>query len=147
MPHIWSRRVTCGTLDRNGGSAIDGRTTRHPGYEVSQRKRNASSSASAGARLIGPIRQVMVKGLDKVDQLLTLTMAATTSRGCGPWRNCARSALNEWQEGRNDPVQGAERPRNGSLAVALATSMGCMTSPIRIAMVELAFIGGNSTAC
>ena len=26
-------------LNRNGGSAIDGRTTRHPGYEVSQRKR------------------------------------------------------------------------------------------------------------
>ena len=24
---------------RNGGSAIDGRTARHPGYEVSQRKR------------------------------------------------------------------------------------------------------------
>ena len=27
-------------------------------------------------KLIGPIRQVMVQGLDKVDQLLTLTMAA-----------------------------------------------------------------------
>ena len=26
--------------------------------------------------MIGPIRQVMVQGLDKVDQLLTLTMAA-----------------------------------------------------------------------
>jgi hypothetical protein len=26
--------------------------------------------------VIGPIRQVMVQGLDKVDQLLTLTMAA-----------------------------------------------------------------------
>jgi hypothetical protein len=27
-------------------------------------------------KVIGPMRQVMVQGLDKVDQLLTLTMAA-----------------------------------------------------------------------
>ena len=63
-------------LNRNGGSAIDARTTRHSGYEVSQRKRKRIEQCFGWGKLIGPIRQVMVQGLDKVDQLLTLTMAA-----------------------------------------------------------------------
>ncbi|HRD98553.1 MAG TPA: IS5 family transposase [Rubrivivax sp.] len=63
-------------LNRNGGSAIDGRTTRHPGYVVSQRKRKRIEQCIGWGKLIGPIRQVMVQGLDKVDQLLTLAMAA-----------------------------------------------------------------------
>ena len=63
-------------LNRNGGSAIDGRTTRHIGYEVSQRKRKCIEQCFGWGKLVGPIRQVMVQGLDKVDQLLTLTMAA-----------------------------------------------------------------------
>jgi IS5 family transposase len=61
---------------RTGGSAIDGRTTRHPGYEVSQRKRKRIEQCFGWGKAIGPIRQVMVQGLDKVDQLLALTMAA-----------------------------------------------------------------------
>lgn len=61
---------------RNGGSAIDGRTTRHAGYAVSQRKRKRIEQCFGWGKLIGPIRQVMVQGLDKVDQLLTLTMTA-----------------------------------------------------------------------
>ena len=61
---------------RNGGSAIDGRTTRHSGYAVSQRKRKRIEQCFGWGKLIGPIRQVMVQGLDKVDQLLTLTMTA-----------------------------------------------------------------------
>lgn len=63
-------------IKRSGGSAIDGRTTRHPGYEVSQRKRKRIEQCFGWGKLIGPIRQVMVQGLVKVDQLLTLTMAA-----------------------------------------------------------------------
>jgi transposase len=61
---------------RNGGSAIDGRTTRHVGYEISQRKRKRIEQCFGWGKLIGPMRQVMLQGLDKVDQLLTLTMAA-----------------------------------------------------------------------
>ena len=63
-------------LNRNGGSAIDARTTRHPGYEISQRKRKRIEQCFGWGKVIGPMRQVMVQGLDKVDQLLTLTMAA-----------------------------------------------------------------------
>ena len=61
---------------RAGGSAIDGRTTRHAGYAVSQRKRKRIEQCFGWGKMIGPLRQVMVRGLDKVDQLLTLTMAA-----------------------------------------------------------------------
>jgi transposase len=61
---------------RNGGSAIDGRTTRHAGYAISQRKRKCIEQCFGWGKVIGPIRQVMVRGLSKVDQLLTLTMAA-----------------------------------------------------------------------
>ena len=43
--------------------------------------------------MIGPIRQVMVRGLNKVDQVLTLTMAAynlTRLRSLAPLRpECA----------------------------------------------------------
>lgn len=61
---------------RAGGSAIDGRTTRHSGYAISQRKRKRIEQCFGWGKVIGPMRQVMVRGLDKVDQLLTLTMAA-----------------------------------------------------------------------
>ena len=63
-------------INRRGGSAIDERTTRHVGYDVSQRKRKCIEQCFGWGKLIGPIRQVMVQGLDKVDQLLTLTMTA-----------------------------------------------------------------------
>ncbi len=67
--------VACNT-GRIGGSAIDARTTRHAGYAVSQRKRKCIEQCFGWGKVIGPIRQVMVQGLDKVDQVLTLTMAA-----------------------------------------------------------------------
>lgn len=63
-------------LEGIGGSAIDGRTTRHAGHEVSQRKRKRIEQCFGWGKVIGPMRQVMVQGLDRVDQLLTLTMAA-----------------------------------------------------------------------
>ena len=62
--------------NRAGGSAIDGRTTRHVGYAISQRKRKRIEQCFGWGKVIGPIRQVMVQGLDKVDQLLTMTMTA-----------------------------------------------------------------------
>lgn len=61
---------------RRGGSAIDGRTTRHVGYELSQSRRKCIEQCFGWGKMIGPIQQVIVRGLDKVDQLLTLTIAA-----------------------------------------------------------------------
>ena len=63
-------------MTRIGGSAIDGRTTRHIGYEISQRKRKRIEQCFGWAKTVGPMRQVMVRGLDKVNHAFTLTMAA-----------------------------------------------------------------------
>lgn len=60
----------------NRSSAIDGRTTRHPGYAVSQRIRKRIEEGFGWGKTIGPLRKVKVRGIDKVDQLCTLTYAA-----------------------------------------------------------------------
>jgi hypothetical protein len=59
-----------------GGSAIDGRTTRHPGYEVSQRIRKRVEEPFGWAKTIGHIRQTLFRGLDRVNMQFMLTMAA-----------------------------------------------------------------------
>ena len=46
------------------------------GYVISQQKRKLIEQGFGWAKFIGPIRQVMVRGLEKVDQLFVLTMAA-----------------------------------------------------------------------
>ena len=69
-PHVAQNTTRC------GGSAIDGRTTRHAGYGVSQRKRKCIEQCFGWGKQIGPMRQVMVRGLAKVDQLVRLTMTA-----------------------------------------------------------------------
>ena len=61
---------------RAGGSALDGRTTHHAGYEISLCKRKYMEQCFGWGKSIGPIRQVMVQGLDKVHRLLTLAMTA-----------------------------------------------------------------------
>ena len=61
---------------RTGGSAIDGRTVRHPGYEVSMHKRKRIEQYFGWGKTIGGLRQLMAKGLNRVDQRFTLTMAA-----------------------------------------------------------------------
>ena len=55
-------------MNRNGGSAVDDRTTRHAGYEISQRKRKCIEQCFGWGKFVGPIRPVTVQGLDKVDQ-------------------------------------------------------------------------------
>jgi hypothetical protein len=59
---------------RSGGSAIDGRTSRHAGYQVSMRLRKRVEEPFGWGKKIGPIRQVMLRGRDKVDSLFQLTM-------------------------------------------------------------------------
>ena len=57
-------------------SAIDGRTTRHPGYAMSQKKRKQIEEAFGWGKTIGPIRKTMLRGLARVRAQFTLTMAA-----------------------------------------------------------------------
>ncbi|MCX4163674.1 MULTISPECIES: IS5 family transposase [Paraburkholderia] len=61
---------------RAGGSAIDERTTRWPGYAISQRKRKCIEQVFGWGKTVGRIRQAMYRGLQRVDQLFLLTQAA-----------------------------------------------------------------------
>jgi transposase len=57
-------------------SAIDARTTRHPGYEISQRIRKRIEEAFGWAKTIAGLRKLHHRGLAKVDWQFTLAMAA-----------------------------------------------------------------------
>ncbi len=63
-------------LARRGGSAIDGRTTRHPGYPVSQRIRKRIEEAFGWAKTVGPVRKTKFRGVSRVGFQFVLTMAA-----------------------------------------------------------------------
>lgn len=58
------------------GSAIDGRSTKHAGYAVSQRKRKLVEEPFGWGKTVGPIRKTMLRGLERVCAQFTLTMAA-----------------------------------------------------------------------
>lgn len=60
--------------NRPGGSAIDGRTSRHAGYRVSQRSRKRVEEPFGWGKSIGLIRQMKVRGLSKVNGVFMLTM-------------------------------------------------------------------------
>src|SRR5215471_4433856 len=62
--------------NRNGGSAIDGRTTRHEGYAISQRKRKRIEECFGWMKTIALVRKVRHRGLEKVDWLFTFAAAA-----------------------------------------------------------------------
>jgi len=57
-------------------SAIDGRTTRHEGYEQSQRKRKRVEETFGWSKTRGNLRQVHFRGLALVSELVTWTFAA-----------------------------------------------------------------------
>ena len=57
-------------------SAIDRRTTRHAGYQISQKKRPLIERAFGWMKSIGGIRKVKLRGLLKVDWLFLMNAAA-----------------------------------------------------------------------
>lgn len=60
-----------------GGSAIDGRTTRHAGYAVSQVIRKRIEEHFGWGKTVGRIRQTVYRGIGRVDQHFKLTMTAS----------------------------------------------------------------------
>ena len=62
--------------DTNRSSAVDQRTTRHAGYEVSQRKRKRVEQSFGWMKMVGMLRKVKLRGIDKVGWLFTFTGAA-----------------------------------------------------------------------
>lgn len=61
---------------RNGGSAIDQRTARHPSYQISQRKRKRIEECFGWLKTIALLRKVRHRGLLKVDWVFTFACAA-----------------------------------------------------------------------
>ena len=61
---------------RRGGSAIDARTTRHAGYEVSQKKRKRIEECFGWLKDIALLRKLKHRGLFKVAWIFTFAAAA-----------------------------------------------------------------------
>jgi transposase len=62
--------------ERRGGSAIDGRTTRHASYAVSQRKRKLVEQAFGWMKTVGGVRKLRHRGGRLVTWIFTFTVAA-----------------------------------------------------------------------
>jgi IS5 family transposase len=63
-------------LRRPGGSAIDRRTTRHAGYEISQRKRKRIEEVFGWMKTVGMLRKSRHRGIFKVGWVFTFAAAA-----------------------------------------------------------------------
>jgi transposase len=61
---------------RPGGSSIDGRTTRHEGYQVSQRIRKRIEEVFGWMKTVGTLRKTRHRGLETVRWVFTFTAAA-----------------------------------------------------------------------
>ena len=66
-PHVAQKAI---------GTAIDGRTTRHAGYAVSQQKRKLIEQVFGWMKTVGGLRKVRHRGSELVDWILTFTAAA-----------------------------------------------------------------------
>jgi len=64
----------------NRTSAIDKRTTRHPGYAVSQVIRKLIETIFGDAKEHGRLRQLKVRGLERAQQMFTLAMTTVNLR-------------------------------------------------------------------
>jgi transposase len=62
--------------NRRGGSAIDGRTARHEGYAISQKKRKRIEECFGWLKTIALMRKVRHRGLAKVGWVFTFAAAA-----------------------------------------------------------------------
>ena len=67
-PHVAAKK--------EGYTALDGRTTRHPGYLVSQRKRKRVEEIFGWLKTIGLMRKTRHRGKDRVGWMFTLAAAA-----------------------------------------------------------------------
>jgi hypothetical protein len=58
-------------------SAVDERITRHAGYEVSQQKRKRVEQSFGWMKMVGMLKKVKLRGINKVGWLFTFTGAAS----------------------------------------------------------------------
>jgi len=74
--HLWVTPHVAQNHARPGGSAIDGRTTRHSGYALSQKKRKRIEECFGWLKTIALMRKVRHRGVSKVHWIFTLACAA-----------------------------------------------------------------------
>ena len=68
--------VTPHVAQKSRYSAIDGRTTRHTGYALSQRHRKKIEEPFGWAKTVGGMAQTMYRGVERIRSRFILTMAA-----------------------------------------------------------------------
>lgn len=68
--------VTQHFAQKSRHSAIEGRTTRHPGYAKSRQCRKKIEEPSGWAKTVGGMAQTMYRGIERVRARFTLAMAA-----------------------------------------------------------------------
>jgi hypothetical protein len=61
---------------RNGGSAIDGRTTRHPGYASSQRIRKRIEESFGWIKTVAGLDRPKLRGVERIGWAFTFAAAA-----------------------------------------------------------------------
>jgi IS5 family transposase len=69
--------VTPHVAQKSRHSAIDGRTTRHQGYALSQKRRRNIEEPFGWAKTVGGMAQTVYRGVERVRAHFTLTMAAS----------------------------------------------------------------------
>ena len=65
-------------INREGGSAIDARTTRHGGYLASQRLRKRIEEIFGWSKDGRPLRKMRVRGFRKAGFMATLTISCNS---------------------------------------------------------------------
>ena len=73
---VRARGITPHVAQKAIGTAIDGRTTRHAGYAISQRKRKLIEQVFGWMKTVGGLRRLRHRGGERVDWILTFTAAA-----------------------------------------------------------------------
>jgi transposase len=73
---VRKQRVTPHVAQKDKGSAIDGRTTRHPGYRTSLKIRKRVEDIFGWSKTVGGLRQTRFRGLEKVAAQTVFTFAA-----------------------------------------------------------------------
>ena len=73
---VRARGVTPHVAQKEKYTAIDGRTTRHAGYAISQQKRKLIEQVFGWMKTIGGLRKLRHRGGERVDWIVTFTAAA-----------------------------------------------------------------------
>jgi len=94
-------------------SAIDGRTTRHPGYGVSQRKRKRIEEIFGWLKTVGGCRQTRLRGLARVGWMVTFATAVYNLVDAEPPHPNAGLTAARCHHGRTPAASG--RPNRSTL--------------------------------